>query len=214
MEKQSNFPVSLLLFIVFTVLGTAAGYYIGKSQAELMREGKFSSWNKLDGSLRFEEIVDATSQMVWAKTADGTLYLLDANCAREPDCNKWIQTKEIPADIHEYGGQSMERGSSCPPSNLKYFSTPPGNLIECVCAISFGMDIMPGKTVYYALMDDGEIWTWKLSYSTMDDIVYTILCTCPGFIFGIVAFASFMKYRRKNKVKQDTKMTILGQELQ
>lgn len=200
-QKLKSFLVSFLLLIVFSMVGIAIGYFAGATYADFKGEGKFSHWEELGGTLKFEQIVDATSQIIWAKTADGTLYSLATNCARGTNCYEWIEAKEVPADIHGYGGQSMERGSSCPPSQLKYFSNPPGNLVECVRAITYGMDIMPGTTVYYALLEDGKIWAWTYSYSMMDDLIYSVLCTCPGLILGIVAFIFFMRYRDKTKVK-------------
>ncbi|HSG45628.1 MAG TPA: hypothetical protein VLA72_20995 [Anaerolineales bacterium] len=142
MEKLKSFFISLLLFIGFSAIGITVGYFIGTAYADLKGEGKFSNWRKLDDDLKFVEIVDATSQTVWAKTFDGAIFSWDTNCAREPNCNQWVQANEVPGDVQKYGGQSMERGSVCPPTNLKYYSDPPGNTVECVLAITYGMDIM------------------------------------------------------------------------
>lgn len=199
--KLKNFLFLFLLLIGFSIGGTAIGYFVGATYADFKGEGKFSTWDELEGNLKFEQIVDATTQIIWARTAGGTMYSLDTNCAHGANCYEWIQTKEAPADIHEYGGQSIERGSTCPSSNLKYFTAPPGNLVECVRAITPGMDIAPGITVYYALSDSGKIWMWKYSYSMMDDLIYAVLCTCPGLILGIVAFIILMVFRKKRTSK-------------
>lgn len=204
MDKLKEFFISLLLFIGFSAIGTVIGYNIGKTQAELNSEGKFSYWKEFNGSLKFEQIAEATSQIVWAKTADGTLYSWNTNCNLEANCNQWIQTIEIPVDIHQYNEPPIEKGSSCPSSNLKYFTNPPGKLAECVRAISYGMDIMPGKIVYYALSNDGKIWAWKFSYSMIDDFIYIILYTCPGFTLGVVAFIVLIIYRKRRKTNQNT----------
>ena len=199
--KLKEFIILFLFLIGFSTGGMTIGYFVGATFADLKEEGKFSTWEELEGNLKFEQIVDATTQIIWARTADGAMYSLDTNCAHGANCYEWIQTKEVPADIHEYGGQSIERGSTCPSSNLKYFTEPPGNLVECVRAITYGMDIAPGITVYYALSDSGKIWTWKYSYSMMDDLIYAVLCTCPGLILGIVAFIIFMVFRKKRTAK-------------
>jgi hypothetical protein len=201
LQNLKSFLLSFLLFIGFSVAGIAIGYFFGATYADLKGEGKFSHWRELGGNLKFEQIVDATSQIIWARTADGTLYSLDTNCARGTTCYEWIEAKEVPADIHQYGGQSMERGSSCTSPQLKYFSNPPGNPVECVRAVTYGMDIMPGTTVYYALLEDGKIWAWTYSYSMMDGLIYSVLCTCPGLILGIVAFISFMALRKRKTSK-------------
>jgi hypothetical protein len=105
MERSKRFLVSLLLFIGFS----AAGYSAGETLSNLQKEGRFSNWEQMRGELRFDQIADATPQIIWAKTVDGALYSWDTNCAREPSCNQWIQTDEIPTDIHEYNEPPLEK---------------------------------------------------------------------------------------------------------
>ena len=200
MQTVKNLFLSLLFFIVFSVLGNAVGFGIGYIVTILNNEGLFISWKQLDSHLEFEKIADVTSQTVWARASDGKLYSWDSNCDRETKCNRWVETKGIPNII--YGGpeQPMIKNDSCQIRKFRFIGKLPGNLLECAQGSFLGFD--SETTVYYALLDDGTIWTWRFSRSMIVDIFLTILFSFGGLVLGILVFFVFMIRRSgENKTK-------------
>lgn len=210
-QKGKNSFVSLLLFMVFSGLGLAIGYGVGNLRYYLGSEGFFSSWTLLDGPQHFEKINDATRIQVWAQTSDGKLYYFPTNCAVQADCNKWIETPQVPDNIHTDvfpPEEPVERGVPCPSSGYKYLKNPPGNLVDCARVIAPGMDIMPGTLVYYALLDDGKIWMWSISGSMYDRLLYVVLCSCPGLLLGITTFIIYAILRKKKIKLREKELAI------
>ena len=207
MQQTKSFLLSLLFFIVFSILGIAVGFGIGQIVITFNNEGLFTSWKRLDGSLKFEQIADATSQMVWAKAANEKLYSQDSNCYRNANsCNQWAETSEIPNDIHNVPEQPMIKNGSCPIHNFRFFRKPPGNLVECAQTQFLGFD--SGTVVYYALLRDGTIWTWRFSGSTIVDIFLTVLFSLVGLVLSIIIFVVFMIRRRRNKSETTTESNL------
>ena len=175
MQQAKSFFLSLLLFIVFSVLGIAVGFSAGYSIVVLDNEGLFSSWKLLNGSLKFEQIIDATSQTVWAQTKDGKFYSWNFNCL---NCNQWVETQEVPTDLYDFGERSMIKDVTCETRGHKFFRKPPGNIVECARGWFAGPEF--GTVAYYALLEDGEIWTWQHSSSMIFDIVVPIFFLLVG----------------------------------
>jgi len=196
----------MVLFIscvLFLGLGLVVGNRIGAKLAYLQDEGYGLSWKLLGSQLKFEGILDATSYQVWAKASDGKIYSIFSGCDGNPDCNQWIETQGVPDDVHSGLEMEMEEGTTCPHAEIfKYFENPPGNLIKCVRTLHYGMDIMPGWLVYYALTDDGKIWTWSYSNTpTLGHFEFPVLCSCSGLLLGITAFMIFRKRTTQMQVK-------------
>jgi hypothetical protein len=197
--KAKSFLVSLLIFVVFPGFGLAIGINIGKNMAYSMREGYGASWKILNSSIKFKKIVEATSKSVWAQASDGKLYYYPFRCYEDSECNQWIETQVVPDDIH-FGESPVVKGISCPYADkFKYLKSPPGNMIECVQSFSYGMDIVPGWIVYYALIDDGNIWAWSYSDSMLDSLLYNGLGSCSGLLLGIVASNIFILLRKRRR---------------
>lgn len=199
MQKYGNFLVSLLIFLGFSAIGIAIGYSIGTKQADRHREGASAYWTAILASVRFEKIIDATSDALWAQSIDGKLYSYMHRCGSQPECEKWIEIKEMPADIHQYYNKP-QISPSCPPPNLKYFTEPPRNVIECARVKGTGMDVfVPATTTYFALLDTGSIWIWEFNYSPIDDVATIFLYTALGFIVAVIMFVYFNKYLAMRK---------------
>lgn len=95
MQNAKTLFLSLLLFIGFSILGIAVGFGIGSIGVALKNEGLFTSWKQLDGSQKIEHIVNISSQTIWAQTSDNKLYSWKFYCDHTPDCNQWIEAKDI-----------------------------------------------------------------------------------------------------------------------
>lgn len=204
MERVKSILLTLLFFIVFSVLGIAVGFGVGHVVVILDNEGLFSSWKLLDGSLKFEQIIDATSQTVWAKTNDGKLYSWKFNCL---NCNRWIETQDVPTDLYDSGERSMIKDITCETDSYKFFRQPPGHLVECARGWFAGPEF--GTVVYYALLEDGKIWTWQHTSSMVFDIIVPISFSFGGLILGIIAFMVFVIRRRmKNRTEAITESNL------
>ncbi|GEM_PF-6400697 len=197
MQKIKKILLSVFSFTIFSSLGIITGLGIGKVVLQLENEGLFSSWKLLDSSQEFETILEATTQTIWAQSIDGYLYTWNSNCYLEISCDQWTEAKEIPQDIHDFWETPMEKSDSCPNRDYKYLGAPPGNLIECARSWLAGPEF--GEIVYYALLDNGEIWTWHHSSSMIFNmIIVPLICGPFGLFIGIGAFIIFMVQRKKS----------------
>ena len=195
--KQKSTVVSTIFFVVFPLLGLALGMYLGDGFASLKREGFGLSWKYLKNSSPFAKIVDANSKNIWAQTSDGRLYYFPFRCNYGDVCNHWIETQAVPDNVHLGFDRPLERGITCPySSSFKYLRVPPGKLVECVRAITWGMDIVPGWTVYYTLTDGGKIWAWSYTDSMASWPFYILQGSCAGLIVGISAAYLYFRLRR------------------
>jgi hypothetical protein len=195
-QKVNRFLASLLLFVILSGAGLAIGIYIGKGLMYLNEEGYWSSWKKLNSRLKFEKIVEANSRNIWAEVSDGKIYHFSFNCYENSTCNQWIETQRVPDGIHSGPELPITKDASCYSANkLEYFENPPGILVECVSAFSLGADIMPGRTVHYALVAGGDIWAWSHSGSMLELLIFSVLCPSFGLFLGIIGSVTLIHVR-------------------
>ena len=197
MQKLKSFFLSLLYFVVLCIFGLIVGIGIAYGFLTFGAQGAFSSWELLSGNHQFEKIITADPQTVWAQASDGKVYSWNANCYRE-NCDQWVEAKEIPENSFEYAtGESIEISNSCNTDDRARKT--PGRVIECAHVAFAGAGY--GIEVYYALIDDGTIWMWKYSGSSIG-IELTLICGCFfGINAGIFGFVVFM-LRRATKSKR------------
>jgi hypothetical protein len=196
MQKIKSFFLSLLFLVAFSILGTVIGFGVGNEIVLLNHEGLFTPWKRIDNSHKFKSIVDVTSNSIWAQTTDGIIYLRDSNCYQNPsNCNQWIKVTEMPENIHVLPEQPMIKDFSCPNGDFRLSRKPPGNLIECAQGTSIGEQ---SSFVYYALLDNEEIWAWKHNISWGSDIVTIMRYSFGGFIVGVITF--MFHQTRKNRI--------------
>jgi len=196
MTKVLNFFLSLFYFIAFCILGWFIGAGIGYGFLILDAQDTFSSWELLSGNHQFEKIVSADSQTVWAQASDGKVYSWNTNCYLE-NCNQWVEAKEIPENDFEYDtGETLEISNSCNIGDR--VQKTPGQVIECAHFVFSGAGF--GTSVYYALLDDGQIWAWEHTNSSIGFEVVPLFFGFLGTITGIIGFIIFMIRRAmKNK---------------
>jgi hypothetical protein len=160
----------------------------------------FSSWILLDSSVEFKQIVEVTSQNIWAQSDDGKIYSWNFNCYLGPKCNEWIKTEAVPADLHEFGEQPMEKSNSCQAVARKPIKEPPSKEVECARGQYAGPEY--GESVYYALLGDGSLWALRTSSSLIVVYVLPIYFSFGGLILGIIASIVFMIWRRRSNKPQ------------
>jgi len=200
MQKIKSFFLSLLFFIIFSILGIAVALGVGYLILILNEGGAFNSWKELNSPFVIKKIVDANSSTVWVENNDGKLFyykdIKQVYCDSS-DCNQWIETEGVTNDINSTGEQPVVKDNSCQFDNLKFLRKPHGNIVECARGWFAGPEF--GTVAYYALLDDGTIWKWE---HHGDNILYifTFLCLIlVGFILGISSLRFF--YSRRGIVR-------------
>ena len=178
--KNSFTALPYLLVVAFCGLGILLGVLYGSNFAKLRSESFGRSWKSLKGSIEFSKIIDATPDTVWAQSTNGGLYQFLRG--------QWIEIQHVPEDIYVENIRPVEIGTTCPHAeSFKYLKYPSGNLIECAYAVALGMDVMPGRISYYALLDNGKIWALSYSGGSMlDGLVYTLAFAVLSSIFGLL----------------------------
>ena len=126
---QKNLFLLLFSFIGFSILGMAIGFGIGSVGIVLNNEGLFTSWQQLDSSQKMEHIVDISFQKIWAQTSDNKLYSLKFYCDHTPDCNRWIEAKNISENTNFAYEQPVRKNDSCSIPSFQFFTKVPGNPI-------------------------------------------------------------------------------------
>ncbi len=198
MQQLKNFFSSLLFFIGFSVLGIVVGFGVGYIVTVLNNEGLFASWKQLDSSKKFENIVDISFQTIWAQTSDEKLYSLDFYCDSDPNCNQWIEAKDMPEDTNYAYEQPVKKSDTCKIPSFQFFRELSGNPIECAQIEFYGMESQTNAS--FALLDDGKIWSWEYTSSRIVDIVVPIFFSLGGLTLGIIAFIVFV-IRRRMKIR-------------
>lgn len=113
MQKAKILFLSLLFLIGFSIPGSVFGFGIGNIGVALNNEGLFTSWEPLDSSQKMEHIVDISFQTIWAQTSDGKLYSSKFYCDQTPDCNRWIEAKDISENTNFAYEQPVKKNDSC-----------------------------------------------------------------------------------------------------
>jgi hypothetical protein len=195
MQQAKTLLLSLLFFIGFSILGIAVGFGIGSIGVALNNEGLFTSWKQLDGSQKIEHIVDISFQRIWAQTSDDKLYSLKFYCNRDPDCNRWIEARDIPENTNFAYELPVKKSDLCRIPSFQFFREVPGNPIECAQIEFYGMENQTNAS--FALLDDGKIWSWKFTSSMIVDLLVPLRFSLGGLILGITFFIIFMIQLKK-----------------
>jgi hypothetical protein len=202
-KRITTFFARLFLFLLFSFLGIAIALNIGKVIVQFADKGALTPWRLLPGSMKFEKIVEATPNEVWAQTTDGSTYLYgDTQCDRHVECKPWLKIEGVPDATHY--SDEIQRGNTCNFDKFEYHQELPGKAIECIRVTSAGSEYY--ATVYYALLADGTIWVWYFevySHFMVDDLSIIAVCLFLGFVVGVVIFALCMAWlnRRHQKGK-------------
>jgi hypothetical protein len=200
-QKLKSCLLELFFFVLFCILGIIVGIGLGYGALILGANGLFSSWESLNGNQQFEKIISADTQTVWARASDGKTYSWDTNCLRE-NCKQWVEVKEIPEDFYS-PQETLVISDSCTP--VDGVRKAPGNVIECAHVKLRGPDY--GGEVYYALLDNGKIWMWEHSGSSIELAVAPVFGGFFGIFIGILGFIFFMA-RRVSKSEKSLSSTL------
>jgi hypothetical protein len=199
MQQVKNFFLSLLFFIVFSVIGIVFGFGVGYFVTNLNNEGLFTSWKQLDGSQRFKNLVDVSFQKIWAQTSDEKLYAWEFYCDHGPHCNQWIEVKDLPDDTNNAFEQPVIKSDLCKITTFQFFREVPGHSIECAQIEFYGMENKTNAS--FALLDDGTVWLWIFTGSMIVNLIVPAIFSFAGFVIGIMLFSFFMLRRRNNKTQ-------------
>ncbi|HJS18302.1 MAG TPA: hypothetical protein VJ785_06125 [Anaerolineales bacterium] len=187
---------NLLSFTIVSVLILVIGYVIGSKFMNLRDDGAFARWEDFSAPLKAEKIVEATSYMLWIETSDGSIYAGNPYCQQNSDCmQQWQAVDSIPVDLNKAGQLPLKRNSDCDFNEYPSIRTVPGKPIECVHAQFAGPE--SGSTIYYALLEDGTITTWKYSGSMIEDFWTVIFISSIMIVIWVVALLVFDLRSRK-----------------
>jgi hypothetical protein len=132
--------------------------------------------------------------MIWAQSEDEKLYSWNYICSDDTPCKQWIESPEIPSNIHDFGESPMEKSASCITASSTSIKPPPGKLVECARGGYAGAEY--GQVTYYALLEDGNVWTLRTSSSLIVATVLPIIYSFGGFVLSIIGFIVFIIWRR------------------
>lgn len=201
MQRNNTFLSSCLTFIAFSISGIALGFFTGIIAAGISYTSALASWELLDSSVEFSQIIDVTSQTVWTQSVDEQLYSWNFICYGGIQCKQWVETSEVPDNIHYAGEQPMEKSAiSCQAMSSGIIKEPPGKLVECAHGSYSGPEY--GQSAYYALLDDGEIWALQTHSSLIEATVLPIIYSIGGFVLSIIVLILFVIIRKRKDKAQ------------
>ncbi len=157
----------LLSFSILSLLILVIGYAVGSKYMHLRDDGAFDRWEDFSAPVKAEKIVEATSQNVWIQAFDGSIYEGAVYCQQDTNCPQWQVVTSIPVGLHMQGEAPLKRNSDCGFDEYLSMRAVPGKPIDCVRARFAGPEY--GSTIYFALLEDGTITTWKHGGSMIDD---------------------------------------------
>jgi hypothetical protein len=153
------------LYLSFLDLGAAIfictilGFVIGLNIFRLRESSLFKSWKQLDNAVKFAQIVDATAYRVLAASAEGKVYEWNNwDCQMNHNC-RWLETSDM--ELYRDEQTTTARRDVCHDEEYKQYIQPrnkPGNIVECVFTSQIASEFTP--VVYYAILEDGTIWSW------------------------------------------------------
>lgn len=177
MQAASKAPLILALAGVLAI----NGFLVGIGALYLGEQGFFVNWSRLPAPVKFTEIVDASTDTVWAKAEDGKLYSLSMVCSGDAQCGKWMQVEEVILDPYGFP-HNLEKGASCQIGRFKNRG-PSGKTIQC--AVTGSAMGETSWTVYYALTEHKTLWYWRHT-SDVFSLLYTpVFYSVAGAILGL-----------------------------
>lgn len=210
MDESKNSLSAFSSFLLFAFLGAIGGCVVGLFVSFGQYAGIFSSWETLETSLKFNHIIEAAYDSVWAQSSDGKIYAWNSNCYVETKCDQWDEVDEIPDNL-SLGQKPIERAPSCMELGFNYSANRPNRVIECVKVVPYSPDPEFGMAAYYVLLDDGQIRTWRHSSSLLLVIFQSIAIMFLGILLSVILFvASAIYTTRKQKKNSAVSITPPG----
>ena len=178
--------LAFLDFIAAIFIGTIAGFVIGMSFITLRESSLLKLWRQLDSPVKFTQIVDATAYAILAASAEGKVYEWDNwDCQMSKICH-WQETSNL--KLHRDEQTTTARRDVCRYEEYKQFVQPrynPGDIVECVFTLQVVSELSP--VVFYAILDDGTIWSWpREGVYGNEHFRFLLAATLIGGVVGIL----------------------------
>ena len=188
--------LAFLDLIAAIFIGTIAGFVIGMSFITLRESSLLKLWRQLDSPVKFTQIVDATAYVILAVSAEGKVYEWNNwDCQMSKICH-WQETGD--AELYRDEETTTARSDVCKYEEYKQFVQPryqPGNLVECIFTSQLVAEHTP--VVYYAILDNGTIWSWPPEGAYGNDYFRFVLkSTLMGGVAGLLAGIAIV-YRKE-----------------
>ncbi len=189
---------NLLWVVLFAVLGGIIGHFSGKVIVSLYNQGFFTHWRLLKSPYKISHIVGTDGfDRILVQTDGGKhfFYFSDSGeafgqCdARKDRCEVWVEV-ESPS-IEKW---SQESKTDCSFQDIDLWNSPssPPPLVRTSdpieCTFVFSGSPSGGKHYrrYYVLLDNGQVWMWKIEHDAIDDyLIYLAMLILGIFVGGI-----------------------------
>ncbi len=183
----------LLTLLGFLALGIVCTGLLVSAGAYLHSEGFLSRWKHLPGIVKFQELIEVTSQDLFARGVDEKSYFWNLNCAKETECGQWLQREPQPRVMP---GQYEAQSSDCTQfyDDFVFFPKLAEDVVDCRAGTYSGPG--SGTIAYYALTRNGQIYAWSHAGSQIADVLLILLTVVLGSCTGA---AAFVKTSRQGK---------------
>ena len=175
------------------------GFVLGIGVSSIRASGVFTLWRLLDSPVKFTQIVDATAYEILAKSTEGKIYeWKNWDCQLNQTCN-WMETGKM--ELYRDEETTTARKDVCQYEGFAQPRYKPGNVIECIFTMQVVAEHSP--VVYYAILDEGTIWSWPRDGAYGNGYLrYIIFSTLIGVVVGIVT-GIFIVHRKETNFKYD-----------
>lgn len=186
-------------FVTSIFTGAFIGFVVGIGIISIQASDVFRSWQLLDSPVKFTQIVDATAYAILAESTEGKLYELSTwDCLFNNSCS-WMETSET--ELYRDEQTTVVRKDVCQYEGFARPRYKPGNVVECVFTRQVVTEFNP--VVYYAILDNGTIWSWPREGAYGNEYLrFLLVSTLIGSVVGIIA-GIIIVYRKETNSKYD-----------
>ena len=175
--------LSLMDFVAAIFIGAFIGFVFGIGIVTIQGLETFKGWRLLDSPVKYIEIVDATAYEILAKSTEGKIYeWKNWDCQLNQRCN-WSESGD--AKLYKDEDTTTARKDVCQYEGYPQPKSQSGNIVECIFTTQLVAEKSP--IVYYAILDDGTIWSWpsQRAYGN-EDLQFVLICILIGVVAGII----------------------------
>lgn len=163
-------------------------------------EGLLSSWKPLPSPVAFEQILDASTQYIVARATTGETYFWSSNCRVDAACNTWQARSDVPENAHREEEFDLQQSlHTCKAFESRFAFSPrlKTPLQECVFASYAGPESV--TLAYYALTQQGEVYTWSHVSSLFSDVLLRLGALVTGIILGSAVYGLLLVRSKQSR---------------
>lgn len=171
---ESIFGTGRVLMVVMPILGCIGGYLLG----EVYGKGTYSRWKSMPTPpTKAVEIIGGDPWNVYIMTEDGRTYVC------HPDRPATDQVADCTGEEVDTGQLDLVSLPCEPPLGFMP-PNPPGNTVARIDTYSCHFEVPTQGS--YALLEDGSLWRWAWSTSTLGTLARAAISLVAGAIAGAI----------------------------